>query len=77
MKNTIFTTEHIELVRKLNVARHDAGLTQKDVSIQLKTTQSYISKIESGQVKIDFITLQKLADIYKKNIKYFTKNFGE
>lgn len=71
MKNTIYTKEHKDLVEKLKKARVEAGMDQEMVAKLLGKTQSYVSKIESGQRKIDIIQLKELARIYKKNITYF------
>ena len=71
MDKTIFTKEHKHLVEQLKKARREAGIDQKKVARLLDRTQSYISKIESGQRRIDAIQLKELAKIYKKDINYF------
>lgn len=71
MDKTIFTREHKLLTKLLRQARIDAGLDQIQVAKLLKKTQSYVSKIESGQRRIDIIQLKEFARIYKKNINYF------
>jgi len=68
---TIYTKEHKYLVERLKEARLDAGLGQSEVAKFLGRTQSYISKIESGQRRIDIFQLKKFAEIYKKNLDYF------
>jgi transcriptional regulator with XRE-family HTH domain len=68
MDKSIYTKEHARLVEKLKKARLDAGLEQKDVAKFLHKTQSYISKIESGQRKLDIIRLKELAKIYKRSV---------
>lgn len=73
MKKEIFSKEHKVIVKRLKFARKDSGLTQSEVAEKLTTTQSYISKIESGQVRIDVIMLDKLSQIYEKEINYFIK----
>ena len=73
MAKTIYTKAHKELVGKLIKARETAGLKQTDVAKKLKKTQSYISKIESGQRRIDIIQLKELAEVYHKNPNYFIK----
>jgi len=60
-------------VKQLKKARKEIGLSQEQVANFLHRTQSYISKIESGQRKIDIIQLKKFAKIYKKNIDFFLK----
>lgn len=71
MKNTIYTKEHKDLVANLKKARVEAGMDQETVAKLLGKTQSYVSKIESGQRKIDAIQLKELAGIYKKPLSYF------
>lgn len=66
MKKTIYSREHKELVGKLKKARIEAGLDQGEAARKLGRTQSYISKLESGQRRIDLIQLKELAKIYKK-----------
>ena len=71
MCKTIYLPEYRSLLGKLKKARREAGLTQKQVAAKLKKTQSYISKIEHGQQRIDVIELKSFADLYKKKIDYF------
>ncbi len=73
MPTTIYTKEHRNLVEKLRKARKESGLDQKTVAKLLGVTQSYISKIESGQRRIDIVQLKTFAKIYKKKIDYFLK----
>jgi transcriptional regulator with XRE-family HTH domain len=56
----------------LRQARLDAGLRQEDVRRSIGGVyQSYISKIESGERRIDFVELAELAALYKKPLTYF------
>jgi transcriptional regulator with XRE-family HTH domain len=73
MEKPIYSKDHKYLVEQIKKARIEVGLDQKDVAKLLKKTQSYISKIESGQRRIDIIQLKDFAKIYKKNINYFIK----
>ncbi|MHB8442766.1 MAG: helix-turn-helix domain-containing protein [Patescibacteria group bacterium] len=67
----IYSKEQSKLVSKLIKARLDCNLTQLQVSKKLGRTQSYISKIESGQLRIDVVELKKFARIYNKDIMGF------
>lgn len=63
-----------ELLAKLRSARLDAGLTQVEASKKLKKPQSYISKIERGERKIEAIELGEFAKVYKKRVGYFLES---
>ena len=73
MAKTIYSKEHRSLVERLRKARKEKGLDQKDVAKILKVSQSYVSKIESGQRRIDIVQLKAFAKIYGKKIDYFIK----
>lgn len=73
MAKTIYSKEHRILVERLKTARKDAGLDQTAVANALGVTQSAISKIESGQRRIDLIQLKRFAKLYRKKIGYFIK----
>ncbi|MDP2966462.1 MAG: helix-turn-helix transcriptional regulator [Pelolinea sp.] len=67
-KKTIHKNEYHLLIHKLINARKEAGLTQSDVSIKFKCSQSYISKIENCQIRIDPIQLKTFAELYKIDV---------
>lgn len=67
----IYSEEHKRLVERLIKAREEAELGQEEVARRLGRTQSYISKLESGQRRIDLIQLKGFAQIYKKPLTYF------
>ena len=71
MSKSIYSKEHREFLRKIKKARQEAGLTQKEAADKLKKPQSYISKIESGERRVDVVELKRFAKIYKKDISYF------
>jgi len=55
----------------LKEARLESGLTQSDVAKLLKQYQSYVSKCESGERRVDAVELVKYAKVYKKDIMFF------
>jgi len=69
--NIIYSKEHHHIIKRLKIARIESGLTQEASAKKLGRSQSFISKLESGQRKIDIITLKRLARLYKKNITFF------
>lgn len=73
MTKSIYTSEYKIVVSRLIEARNQSGLTQVDVTQKLKKPQSYISKIERGERRVDVTELSILAKIYKKPLDYFVK----
>ncbi|HEY4521581.1 MAG TPA: helix-turn-helix transcriptional regulator [Candidatus Paceibacterota bacterium] len=66
-----YSQKNKKLLEKLHSARLEAGLTQVEASKRLKKPQSYLSKIERGERKIEAIELADFAKIYNKDISYF------
>lgn len=60
-KKSAFSTEYRLLCRLLREARERAGLTQLAVAKQLKRPQSYVSKYESGERRLDVIEFVRVA----------------
>jgi transcriptional regulator with XRE-family HTH domain len=73
MAKTIYSEQHKHLIDQLLKARLEMKMDQNEVAKILKKSQSYISKVESGQRRLDIIQLQEFAKIYKKNINFFIK----
>jgi len=73
MNKAIYTKDHKNVVGQLKKARIEAGLDQKEVAKILGRTQSYVSKVESGQRRIDVVQLKAFAKTYKKDLDYFVK----
>ena len=71
MGKSIRTKEYQSFTEKLRKARLQAGLTQIQVSKKLRRPQSYISKSEAGEQRLDIVELGKFARLYKKDINYF------
>ncbi|NPV83143.1 MAG: helix-turn-helix transcriptional regulator [Candidatus Aminicenantes bacterium] len=71
MKKSIYTKKYRLILQKLTRARKELGYTQEDVAKLLDKHQSYISKIEKGERRLDIIELMEFANIYKKSINYF------
>lgn len=73
MPRTIYTEDHKKIAERLKQARIEAGLGQIEVAKKLGRTQSYLSKIESGQRRFDVLQLKEFAKLYKKPLDYFVK----
>ena len=73
MGRSIRTKEYQDFALKLKKARLEAGLTQVEAAKKLKRPQSYISKSEAGEQRLDIVEIKKFAGIYKKEVGYFIK----
>lgn len=63
------------LLRDLRKER--AGLTQVELSEALGKPQSYVSKYENGERKLDYIEVLKICEILKVTIEEFNALFEE
>ena len=67
----VYSDRYQIFLEKLRQARLEAGFTQLEVAQRLGKPQSYISKCESGERRVDFIELLDFSKQYKKPIEYF------
>jgi DNA-binding transcriptional regulator YiaG len=68
---SIHSREYRAFLRKLRQARLDAGLTQAEVAARLNRPQSFVSKCESGERRVDVVELSLFASLYGKTLAYF------
>ena len=73
MGRSIRTKEYQDFAERLKKARMEAGFTQVEAAKKLKRPQSYISKAEAGEQRLDVVEIKKFANLYKKDISYFVK----
>lgn len=68
---SVYSARYRTLIGRLRRARTDAGLTQAQVAAELGRPQSFISKCESGERRIDPVELELLARLYGKPLPFF------
>jgi len=71
MGKSLYSKEYERFLVRLKVARENADLTQVYVAKKLKKPQSYVSKIEAGERRVDVVELKALGRLYKKPAGYF------
>lgn len=59
------------VLSRLIAARLEAGLTQRDVSLRMGMSHSFLNKCESGERMIDVAELWELSKIYRKPLSHF------
>jgi len=70
---SIHTVEHKKIAKLCRKTRLELNLSQQKVAKDLGISQSYLSKIESGQVRFDISIISTLAKYYKQPVSYFIK----
>jgi transcriptional regulator with XRE-family HTH domain len=73
MDKTIYTQQQKYLVTQLKKARLEAKLKQSEVGKAIGKDQTFVSKVESAQYRLDVIQLNQFAQLYKKKLTYFIK----
>ena len=71
MGESIHSREYKIIIQKLINVRLHSGITQVQVAAKLKKPQSYVSKIERRERRLDVVELKQLLRIYKKGLKEF------
>lgn len=61
MGRSIHTPEHRRLVDLLRRLREEAGLRQTDLATRLDRPQSFVSKYEAGERRLDLIELREIC----------------
>ena len=62
-----------KLVKRLRQARHEAGMTQLQVAEALGASQQWLSKVETGERRVDVFELEELGRLYGKGIEHFIR----
>jgi transcriptional regulator with XRE-family HTH domain len=69
--------ERKRLRRLLREARVAAGLRQADVADQLSEPQSYVSKYESGERRLDIVELWAILDALGMTLAEFARQLEQ
>ncbi len=72
MEKSICSQEYGVFLRMLRDARRDAGITQATLGKRLGCTQSFISKCERGERRLDVIEVRRFCDALGLDFPQFT-----
>lgn len=61
-KKSVFTDRYNLLKTLLIEARHDAGLTQSELAGRLSRPQSFVSKFERAERRLDLVEFLEVAN---------------
>jgi transcriptional regulator with XRE-family HTH domain len=68
MPKSVFSLAYEQFRARLVHARTDAGLTQIDVAALLQRPQSYVSKYENGERRLDVIEFLEIAQVLQIDV---------
>lgn len=70
---SVHTPAYRAFLLRLVEARRQAGLTQVEVARALRHPQSRVSRMETGERRVDVIELQALAKLYERPLSHFVQ----
>lgn len=73
MAEADYRKSYDRFLTRLRRAREETGLTQVEVAKRVKRPQSFVSKIESGERRVDVVELVEIARIYGKPLGFFVR----
>lgn len=65
------TKRYRAFIERLKRARVDAGLTQVEIAARLGRPQTWVSKCELGERRVDFVELEDWAAACAKPLEWF------
>jgi transcriptional regulator with XRE-family HTH domain len=73
MSKSIYSAEQEKLQELLRQIRQDAGLTQEGLAAKLGRPQSFVSKYESGERRLDVLELRSVCKALKMPLGNFVQ----
>ena len=71
MAKSVHTQQYRRFRALLTEARKTAGLTQVELSAQLERPQSFVSKVERGERRLDVIEFLEMARVLRLDVVAF------
>lgn len=75
MEKSVFTREYDLLRGLLRQTREDCNVTQVELARRLRETQSYVSKVERGERRLDLVQLRAFCTALEIELIAFVANF--
>lgn len=74
---SLHTPRYRAFIKRLRQARVEAGLTQLELGEAIGRSQTWVSKCELGERRVDFVELQDLASALGKPLEWFSEHTEE
>ncbi len=75
MQKSISSRHYAQFLRTLREAREKAGITQEEMAARLGETQSFVSKCERGERRMDIVELREFCKAMGMTLERFVKQF--
>lgn len=76
MDTSAYSDRQRHLRQLLRDIRTEAGLRQLDLAVRLGQPQSFVSKIESGERRLDVIELEQVCEACGTSLAVFVSRMG-
>lgn len=73
MKKRIYFAQRGRLASLLREMRIEAGLTQVDLAARIEKDQTYVSRYESGQRRLDVLEVREICQVVGVPLEEFVK----
>jgi transcriptional regulator with XRE-family HTH domain len=74
---TIYHDGYRKLISELRRARVQAGMTQKDAADRMGVLNTWISKVENCDIRIDVVQLCRLCGVYDLRVAELIRDIEE
>jgi transcriptional regulator with XRE-family HTH domain len=71
MEKSIHSAGYAVFLKVLRKAREDAGLTQTQLAQRIGETQTFVSKCERGERRVDVVELRTFCQAFGLSLKQF------
>lgn len=75
MPSSVFTQRHQEFIRFLVATRKAAGITQVELAARLDRPQSFVSKVERGERRVDVVEFCQIAEALGRDPSSLLREF--
>jgi transcriptional regulator with XRE-family HTH domain len=75
MQKSISSRNYAHFLTSLREAREKAGVTQEEMAARLGETQSFVSKCERGERRMDIVELREFCKAMGLTLEKFVKQF--
>lgn len=71
MKKMMYSRQHLAVLKVLRQIREEAGLTQAELASKIEHPQSYVSKYENGERRLNIVDLVVLCEALNVSLTSF------